>query len=98
MEAQKKCTWRPDAVRVWMVRSASDRHCLLTVLVSCSSPATAASLSIVDRFLNDMVPPILEEGFSRVHVLQRSDDPAVQQQHVEELLVAVQSPPPPVQP
>lgn len=62
------------------------------------SPATAASLSIVDRFLNDMVPPIAEEGFSRVHVLQRSDDPAVQQQHVEELLVAVQSPPPAVQP
>ena len=63
-----------------------------------ASPATAASLSIVDRFLNDMVPPIPEEGFSRVHVLQRSDDPAVQQQHVEELLVAVQSPPPAVQP
>ena len=35
-------------------------------------PATPASLAIVDRFLSNFVPPIVEEGFTRQHVLEWS--------------------------
>ena len=49
-------------------------------------PATAASLAIVDRFLNDLVPPIREEGFSRMHTLTYNTDDKVQKQTISDVI------------
>lgn len=38
------------------------------------SPPSAASLAIVDRFLSSFVPPTADEGFTRQHVLEWTDN------------------------